>query len=168
MRQNDEVVGGTSVSDPTGEPRGRFWGLDRRQAALLLGVLIATALIYLPSIRDGFVFDDHGEIVQNRRIGDWSFLWLSMVRNLWWFRPGGAPTSAYYRPLQNVWFGVFFHFLGREPAGWHAAKIAMHLVAVLLSFRLAQVLSGSFAVALITALLFGVHPVHAEAVVWIS
>jgi len=131
-------------------------------------VLIATAIVYLPSLRDGFVFDDHGEIVQNRRIGDCSFLWISLVRNLWWFRPGGGASSACYRPLQNVWFGVFFHLAGRGPGGWHAAKIAMHLVAVLLSFRLAQALSGSFSVALITALLFGLHPVHAEAVVWIS
>ena len=168
MRQNDEVAADNSVSNPTGMARGGFWGLDRTQMALLVGVLIVTVIVYLPSLRDGFVFDDHGEIVQNQRIGDWSFLWISLVRNLWWFRPGGARHSAYYRPLQNVWFGVFFHLVGRGPGGWHAAKIAMHLVAVLLSFRLAQVLSGSFAVALITALLFGLHPAHAEAVVWIS
>jgi len=158
----------TTISDPTRAARGGFRGLDRRRAALLLGVLIATAIVYLPSLRDGFVFDDHGEIVDNRRIGDWSFLWISLVRNLWWFRPGGGRHSVYYRPLQNIWFGVFFHLVGRGPGGWHAAKIAMHLVAVLLSFRLAQVLSGSFAVALITALLFGLHPAHAEAVLWIS
>ena len=168
MRKDEGVTPDTRISDPTRAARGGFWGLDRRQTALLFGVLIATAIVYLPSLRDGFVFDDHGEIVQNRRIEDWSFLWISLVRNLWWFRPGGAPQSAYYRPLQNVWFGVAFHLVGRAPGGWHAAKIAMHLVAVLLSFRLAQALSGSFAVALITALLFGLHPVHAEAVVWIS
>jgi protein O-mannosyl-transferase len=169
MKHDDPVVAGVQHSPPALEGAASgFWGLDRRRAALLLGVLIATAIVYLPSLRDGFVFDDHGEIVENRRIGDWSFLWISLVRNLWWFRPGGGRHSAYYRPLQNIWFGVFFHLVGRGPGGWHAAKIAMHLVAVLLSFRLAQVLSGSFAVALITALLFGLHPAHAEAVVWIS
>ena len=169
MQHDDPGLAGVQHSHPASEAAASgFLGLDRRQTALLFGVLILTALVYLPSLRDGFVFDDHGEIVLNRRIGDWSFLWISLVRNLWWFRPGGARHSAYYRPLQNIWFGVFFHLVGRGPGGWHAAKIAMHLVAVLLSFRLAQVLSGSFAVALITALLFGLHPAHAEAVVWIS
>jgi hypothetical protein len=165
---------------PMREPRGgkahrRFsftlsrWGLDPTQTAILIAILVVTAILYLPSLRDGFVYDDLAEIVQNRLIGRWPFIWQSFAHDSWWFRiPHVKGQSAYYRPIQNVWLGVVFHLFGKDPIGWHAAKIVMHLAVVLLSFRLAQLLSGDFATAAITAALFAIHPVHAEAVTWIT
>ena len=54
------------------------------------------------------------------------------------------------------------------PAGWHLAKILLHAVAVVLCFRVAQLLSGEVAVGLIAAAIFGVMPAHAGGVVWAS
>jgi protein O-mannosyl-transferase len=147
----------------------RLWNLERRQSAILAGILVATTLIYLPSLRNGWVFDDYPEVVNNKLIGTWSFFWKSLIYDGWWFRnPKQLPQSAYYRPLQNVWFWLNFQLLGLHPALWHLEKIALHLVAVILCFRIAQLLTRSNAVALLTAAIYGVMPAHVEAVVWMS
>jgi protein O-mannosyl-transferase len=134
---------------------------------MLVGVLLITALVYMRCLGNGFVFDDYPAIVQNDALAQWSFIWKSPFHDLWWFRdPQRLPQSAYYRPLQNVWLALNYHLVGLSPVGWHVLKILLHLVVVLLSFRLAQLLTGSVGAALLAALLFGVLPVHVESVIW--
>jgi tetratricopeptide (TPR) repeat protein len=135
-----------------------------------LAALAITLLVYLRCIGNAFVFDDNEMIVINRSIGDWAMIWRSFVNDSWWFRnPNKLPQSAYYRPLQDVWLSVNYHLFGFNPAGWHILIIAMHLVAVWLVFRIARELTDSRQsrwTPIIAATLFGVLPVHAQAVVW--
>lgn len=134
---------------------------------MLAGVLLITLLVYLRCLGNELVYDDHPMIVDNPQIGQWSFLWKSITHDVWWFLgPLQITHSAYYRPLENIWLGLGYHLIGINPVGWHWLKIALHLIAVLLSFRLAQLITGSVDTALLTALAFGMLPVHAEAVVW--
>ncbi len=131
--------------------------------------MLATIAIYLPSLRNGWVFDDWSELVNNRLIHSWSFVWNSFRYDIWWFRdPSRLPQCAYYRPLENAWFAANALLFGIHSAPWHLAKIVLHAVAVLLCFRVAQLLTGDAAVALLTAAMFGVMPAHVEAVVWAS
>ncbi|MFZ0890333.1 MAG: hypothetical protein WA005_17980 [Candidatus Binataceae bacterium] len=148
----------------------RRWGLDRRQTAMLAGVLLLVLLAYLRSLGGGFVYDDHKEIVQNRFIGQWSFLWQSFLRDSWWFRQPNSsrPSASYYRPLQNAWFALNYHLFGLNPLLWHAAKIALLLGTVALCFRAAQLLTNDVGVALLSALWFGLLPTTAEVVAWLS
>jgi hypothetical protein len=82
---------------------------------------------------------------------------------LWWFRkPNALPQSAYYRPLHNLWLAVHFHLFGLNPVGWHLMKVLLHVGAVALCFRLAQLLTQDVSAALATALLFGLMPLHAQ------
>ncbi len=76
------------------------------------------------------------------------------------------PQSAYYRPLQDVWLWLNYHMFGFAPAGWHLTMIAVHLIAVWLVFRIARELTDSRWTPIIAATLFGVLPIHAQAVVW--
>ena len=154
-------------STPTSERRRIF---DARVNAAMLAVIVCLiALVSLQSLFNGFVFDDLGVIQRNPLIGQWSFIWKSFFHDVWWFRkPTSLPQSSYYRPLQNLWFALGFHLFGYKPIAWHAAKILLHLVVVLLAFRAAIVLSGDVTVGLLAALLFGVLPAHAEVVTWIS
>jgi hypothetical protein len=146
-----------------------FWGLDARQAAILAGILLVTLAIYLPSLRNGWVLDDRHEFIDNKLIHNWSFLWNSFRYDLWWFRdPARIPQSPYYRPLENVWFAVNSFLFGANPALWHLAKIALNVVVVALSFRVAQLLTHSVAIALLTAAIFGTMPANAGAVVYAS
>src|SRR5208283_5556467 len=108
-------------------------GDDRalRLTLMLDGVLLLTMLVYLRCLGNGFVFDDHEMIVINRYLGQWSFLWKSLVNDSWWFRdPLHLPQSSYYRPLQDIWLGIHYQLFGLVPGGWHATMIALHLAAV--------------------------------------
>lgn len=143
------------------------WGLDGPQTATLAGVLLITAVVYLRSLGDGFVWDDHAEIVDNLYLRQWSFLWKSLVRDCWWFRdPNHLPQSAYYRPVQMLWFFAGYHLFGLHAVAWRAARVPVHLIAVLLSFRIAQLLTADTSVGLLCSILFGLLPANAETVVW--
>ncbi len=148
-------------------PALRRWQLDGKQTAMLAGILLATALVYLRCFGNGFVYDDYPTIVNNHYLRQSSFLWKSVTHDLWWFRdPKHLPQSAYYRPLQNISIALCYRVVGTHPLGWHILKILLHLGVVALVFRLALLLTKSTSAALLAALLFGVLPVHAESVVW--
>ncbi len=160
-RRRDRVAAraGSHAADTVAAP-------DHR-ALMLGGVLAVTALVYLRCLANGFVFDDHDMVVANRFIGQWSFLWKSLARDSWWFMdPTRLPASAYYRPLQDIWLGLHYHLFGSDAAGWHATMVALHLIAVWLVFEIAARLTGEQYAAPAAALLFGLMPLHAEAVVW--
>ncbi len=138
-----------------------------RTSWILIVILVVTAVAYLRCLSNGFVFDDHEMISVNRYIGNWSFLWRSLINDSWWFRdPARLPQSHYYRPLQDIWLGLNYQLFGLQPLGWHVLMVALHLCAVVLAFSVARLLSGSRRCALIAALLFGLTPIHAEPVVW--
>jgi tetratricopeptide (TPR) repeat protein len=147
----------------------RLWNLEPREAAMLAGILVATALIYMPSIRNGWVFDDEIQIVRGVLLHSWTGIGKSFIHDSWWFRrPTSLPQSSYYRPLQAGWFGLNYMMLGNHPAAWHLEKIVLELIGVMLAFRLAQLLTGSSTVGLLTAAFFGLMPANAESVVWAS
>ena len=147
----------------------RLWNLEPREAAILATILVATALIYMPSIGYGWVYDDNAQIVSHNLLQTWAGIGKSFIYDSWWFRdPGNLPQSSYYRPLQAVWFGLNYKLLGLHPLAWHLEKIVLELIGVTLCFRLAQLLSGSTTIALLAAAIFGLLPANVESVVWNS
>jgi protein O-mannosyl-transferase len=161
----------TALATATEEasPATLVWGMTSRQAAMLAAIVLATIAIYLPSLRNGWVFDDWQEFVDNHLIHSWSFVWNSFRYDSWWFLdPLRLPQSAYYRPLENTWFAVNALIFGTHPALWHLAKIVLHVVAVILCFRVAQLIAGDVTTGLLTAAIFAVMPAHAGGVVWAS
>jgi dolichyl-phosphate-mannose--protein O-mannosyl transferase len=141
--------------------------LDQTQTTMLVAVLFLTLLVYLRCLGNGFVNDERWEVVENRYLEQWSFFWNSLTRDAWWFsNPHRLPQSAYYRPIQNLWIALNFHLFGLNPIGWRAVKVLLHLCAVILVFRVSQLLSRSVSAALLSALLFGLLPVNTESVVW--
>jgi protein O-mannosyl-transferase len=153
-------------------PRARA-PAERRRPRIDSGILApalalaVTAIAYLRCFGNGFVYDDHEMIVVNPQIANWSFLWKSFVNDVWWFRPNGPfPKSAYYRPLEDVWLGLNYQLFGFNPVGWHVTIVAVHLVVVYLVFRVAEELVRNRWAATIAALLFGLLPLHAQAVAW--
>ena len=57
---------------------------------------------------------------------------------------------------------------GETPAGYHATNFALHILTTWLVFGLGLAFGLPRRVALAAAVLFAVHPVHGEAVAWIS
>ena len=156
-------------ADTTAEPASRRKPRFRRDDFLLAALLAATALVYARCLRNGLVYDDIDLILNNRYIGQWSFLWKAFVNDEYWFvDPFHLPQCNRYRPLLLVWIGLHYRVFGVQPAGWHATMVALHLAVVVLVFRVASRLTGNRAAALLAAALFALLPAHAEAVVWVA
>jgi len=154
-------------SEPAKHPPPRYlWSLATLSDTPLAAIAISL-LVYLRCVGNDFVYDDNEMIVINHYIGDFAMVWRSFVNDSWWFRnPFKLPQSAYYRPLQDVWLAANYHLFGLAPPGWHLAIVAVHLIAVWLVFLIARELTASRWTPIIAATLFGVLPVHAQAVVW--
>ncbi len=149
-------------------PSARLWDRLRNSESLpIAAVAIVTVLVYLRCLGNGYVFDDHEMIIVNRYIGEWSFLWKALINDSWWFRdPAHLPQSHYYRPLQDIWLGFNYQLFGLNPIGPHALMVGLHLVGVLFAYGVAARLAADRTAGLLAALLFGLLPVHAEAVIW--
>lgn len=79
-----------------------------------------------------------------------------------------------YHPLTMLSLSVDYAIAGADDEGnikpeiFHITNFILHLITTLLIFFFVFELSGKFEVAIITALLFGVHTLHVESVAWIS
>ena len=143
-----------SISNPP--PPARWWGLSSRGVALLALIVIATIAVYLPSLRNGWVSDDLPALVQNNAISTSSYITNGFTHDVLWsikqFNPDLQVHSASYRPFEIVWFAINAQLFGvNHPAPWHLMKILLQVVAVLLCFRVAQLLTGEIVVALLAA-----------------
>ncbi|HTY54534.1 MAG TPA: hypothetical protein VMB26_05015 [Candidatus Binataceae bacterium] len=165
-----DTTGSKAASDKSSRfPLLFHWGLNRRQTALLAGILLLTTLAFLRTLNNGFVYDDFPALVRNARLRHWSFIWDSLTRDVWWYYAmAHPPESSYYRPIQNVCLGLGFQLAGLHAAGWHFLKILLHLSVVLAVFRLAQLLTANTVIGLLVALLFALMPSNGAAVISIQ
>ncbi len=74
-----------------------------------------------------------------------------------------------YRPLTEVSVGLDYFLWGKSPFGFHLVNLLWHVLNTLLCFAFVRVLVPQRpVVALTAALLFAVHPVHGDAIFWLS
>src|SRR5579862_6901472 len=130
----------------------------RAQIALLILLVVAVSAVCSRSLWNGFARDDLSMIVHNHLIEKWSTF----------FSRVSSGRQFFFRPVFGLWLRLNFEIVGRNAIGWHALKILVHLVAVLLVFDIARLLSGSVGVAMLTALFFGLLPAHDDAVAWVG
>lgn len=155
---------------------GSFGGLTvprRTWIAAAFAVATFSCLLYVGTLRNGFVYDDIPQVLKNPWIRDpWSLLRAFTMGS--WAYEGTA--SNYYRPVMHVVYTATYVLFGLSPTGFHAVSIGLNAIASVLvlgasSSLLAQG-SGSdgrrLALAAAAALLFASHPIHAEAVAWIG
>jgi hypothetical protein len=143
----------TTADDTHHNPHSRLW-----QALLFLAA--ATLLVYAVSFFNGFVLDDEIIIVNNPQT-------LSL-RNVPDVLLAPDLIKPYYRPLNRATYLFDFQLAGMNPAWYHGVNIIIHLGNVLLLYLVCRRFLPDRTAALITALLFAVHPLNTEAVNFIS
>jgi hypothetical protein len=136
----------------------------------LIPCLLAAA-IYFPSLRGNLVWDD--EIVQNRQMVE-----FRSARDVFFPRPNIHQwTDFYYRPMVVLTYLLDQALFGpgsktQPQVGPHATLLAFHLICTFFVWMLArQVLvaqRGREWGAVAAAAIFAAHPIHTEAVCWIS
>ena len=131
---------------------------DRPFLAALVPVVAAIA-VYLPALRNGFIWDDPLVLQQLRAIrsaGDLVVL------------PPAIPRY-YFRPFIFITYWLDRTLGGEVPYWFHASVIGWHAVNTLLVFLLARRLfPAEWLIASGGALLFAVFPAHVESVAWMA
>jgi hypothetical protein len=122
--------------------------------------LVALAL-YLPSLSNGFAFDDERDIRDNPAIADATGpvgLFLSPYR-------GAVPAArSPYRPITSLSFWLNWKAGDGGALPFHAVNVLLHVLASVLVVQLLLATTASTGGALAGGLVFAVHPVHVEAV----
>ena len=120
-------------------------------------ILLITLIAYLPIFKGGFVWDDTTYIQNNE-----------LIRTINLKDIFSKYQMGNYHPFTMLAFAIEYQVFGLNETGYHIINLLLHLVNVLLVYYSVFLLSKKNNVALIAALLFGIHPLHTESVAWIS
>ncbi|MGI9104075.1 MAG: tetratricopeptide repeat protein [Terriglobales bacterium] len=143
------------------------WWIAHGDAILVRLAFVLTFAAYARTIIFDFVFDDHLQIQLNPWIQAWRFVPHYFTGHVWNFQQP-AWAGNYYRPLFLLYLRTVNAVFGLTPAWWHLMSIATHLVATWLVYRIGVRLFRTQTAAAVAAMVFGVYPVHIEAVAWVS
>lgn len=141
----------------------------------LLGIAACTFLTFFPALKNGFVnWDDNAYVYDNLniRLAGWPLFHWSFT----------AGINGHWHPLTLLSYALDYACWGLNPFGFHLTGIILHTLNVCLVFSLIRRLAEADApsdrspafkqraliIAGVTALLFSVHPLRVESVVWIS
>lgn len=135
----------------------RFLKGDRAQAWVLALVLLAQAAVYLPFVGRGFVSDDFIWLRESLHDGR-----IDLSRTFF-------ATTGFFRPLVGLSFGLQRLLHGTDPRPFGLFNLLLHLMNVILAFRLLRRWDRTRPLAAWGALLFALSLKPAGmAVGWIS
>ncbi len=145
-------------------------------------IIVLSIITYLNCIPSQFIYDDTSTIVENRLIKDWKN--FSTLFNHDYFKYSGELT---YRPIVTLSYFIDYSLWHLNPIGYHIVNMALHTINVVLIYILILLLLHQYGkqavlkrtsphvdqippvrIAVLTCLLFTVHPVVSEVVNVIS
>ncbi len=135
-------------------------------SVIVLSVIVAAA--YWPALQSEAVFfDDDEYLVRNRLVKEpsWSSAKQFLTEVL---EP--STVRGYYHPLAMISLMLDYAVGGRVDylMPFHRTSLCLHVANTLLVVVLFYLLFGRYLPALIIGLLFGLHPLNADSVVWIA
>jgi Flp pilus assembly protein TadD len=78
------------------------------------------------------------------------------------------PHARNWHPLTTISHMLDCQLYGLNAGRHHATNLILHIIAVLLLFRVLQQMTGAVWNSALVAALFAVHPLHVESVAWLS
>ncbi len=124
-------------------------------------VVFATAVAFFPTLFNGFIeWDDPVYVTENDAVSNFS---AQNIKKAFTCSFGGC-----YCPLVIMSHAVEYRFFKLDPFIYHLTNYLLHISVSLLVFYFIYLLSSNLNMAFITAVLFGLHPLHVESVAWVS
>lgn len=144
---------------PGRESSGNLPELPKQMTRIILGGIIAiTLMVYIPVLRNGLLaWDDEPYLMKNQLVQSGTITELLT-----------QSVMGNYHPLTILILALEYLLFGQAPAGYHGMNLLLHLINVVLVFVVIKRLNKGPVVALVTALLFGIHPMHVESVAWVA
>ena len=132
----------------------------------VLLIFCLTLIIYSNSLGGEFIYDDEYFIVKNiniRNFGNISSLF---------FNPAAVAFAELardvYRPLTTFSYMIDYFLWRLDTFGYHLVNVLFHSFNAILLFLFLFAMFGEIELALLTSLIFAIHPVQTEVVSWIS
>ena len=127
-----------------------------------LWIVLAGFLLYFKTL-----FYDLTYLDDNVWVLDYQWFLKNFSNSLQVFRRPDIVSGLFYRPLLNLSFIISAQMSGSSPFAYHLTNILTHLLAASLFFSLLNKLNYSRELSFLFSLIFTVHPVLTQAVVWI-
>ncbi len=171
----------TKIANTPGGAAPRPSPMGIRQVAPRIAAVLAVAgavwMVYGRAIRSPFIFDDQASVLNNPSIVKLWPLWGDPQHPGPLNPPKDLATSG--RPLVNLSLALNYHFGGFDPLGYHLFNLAVHVLSALLLMAIvsrtlhleyfgAQFHRVSGLLALAVALLWALHPLQTETVVYVT
>lgn len=126
------------------------------------------SLFYGNTLKNGFVHDDMGQVVENRYIQSLKYFPKVFTGCIWEYALGGCKgRSTYYRPIHSLSYLLTYQV---SSTAWffHLVNLFYFSIAVFLVFVLAKTLTKDFVFSFVAAVIFLIHPANNEVVNWIA
>jgi len=122
-------------------------------------VLLLTFVAYWPSLSNGFInWDDNWYVTEN------SLMTNPTLHGILTTNVGGN-----YHPLTMASLVLNYKISGMDAGSYHWLNLLLHLANTALVFLFVRMLSGGrLWTSVVTALFFGIHPMHVESVAWVT
>lgn len=138
-------------------PAPSFW--------LAISLVAVVFAIYANVYGNAFLYDDEFLIQKNVLLRDevrfWSFFGGSSTA-------GAGGADSFYRPMQGLLYWLVYQSAGLSTAGFHLLNLLLHAGNAVLVFLLGRRLGLRESGAWAGALLWAAHPLHTEAVTYMS
>ncbi len=126
---------------------GKWWKQDYFIYSILT---LLVFIVYINAFDNSFVSDDIAEIKNNPAITSFNFV--------------TSHITGFIRPL---WYYLAYKIGGATPFLYRILNILLHLGTVIVLYKITQLLYKQ-RVAMVTAVLFAIHPILTEPITWIS
>jgi len=139
----------------------RITKLFKNEKLLIFLILSLTIWVYLPSLHFAFYpnIDDSRLILNNPVVTNFPNNATSIFTEF---------VYGLYHPLTTLSLIADYQLFGTKPYGYRIHNLLLHLLNTLLVFYFVKNLTKNKNIGIFTTLLFALHPMHLESVVWIS
>jgi hypothetical protein len=148
-----------------------FLGKAERSIFFNLFLIVCVSLVFYPLLNNEFLnsWDDQWVVVNTYTEGGFRFQNLKAIFL--------ETYNTQYAPFNELLYLSLYQLFGYDPYVFHFASILIHIINVLLVYRVSTELilridrndrRKAHACGFLIALFFGIHPFNVEAVAWIS
>ncbi|MFA5143331.1 MAG: tetratricopeptide repeat protein [Candidatus Omnitrophota bacterium] len=140
--------------------------MNRKILSLSIALIIVLGIAaYAGSLGGKFLLDDELLIKNNifiiHRAGPGIFFTTDIMA-------GVGMVSAFYRPLQMITYASDHAVWNLNATGYHITSMLLHILVALCIYRMLSILLSDNKLSFLASALFVVHPIHTEAVSYIS
>lgn len=141
------------------------------EGVTLAVVMLAAFGVYARTLGGSFLWDDTHLILENERLTSVRYLGDILTSDFWQTgtgrgNPGEMDVSklGYYRPVVTLSYFMEHHLWGNRPFGYHLVNLLLYTAMAGLVYLTLREFLKRWLARFAAALLFALHPVHAEAV----